>query len=83
MNPLKQEASREEKCPRRMVVTPEQLKSGWVEFVRDGIPNTIKHDFKNPVKRRDGTYEVDEPQLGHKGSATEPTPQKGENNDTN
>lgn len=48
-------------APRRMVITPEQFKEGWVEFVRDGIPNITRHEYAHPVKQSDGNYEVDGP----------------------
>lgn len=47
----------------RRIITPEQLKAGWVEFRRDEIPNTIQHQWANPVPRPDGNYEVDEPEV--------------------
>ena len=45
----------------RRVVTPQQLAEGYLTFVKDGIPNVIRHEYESPVKRSDGNYEVDEP----------------------
>ena len=49
------------KQKQRLIVTPEQLKKGWVEFRPEHIPNEIHHDYRNPISRADGNYEVDEP----------------------
>ncbi len=43
----------------RLILTPGQFKEGWNEFRPDEIPNLIKHQFRNPVKLRDGNWEVD------------------------
>jgi hypothetical protein len=55
---------------RRLIVTPEQLKEGWIEFRRDGVPNTIQHGYRNAVRRSDGNWEVDAPQDAGKGGST-------------
>ncbi len=45
------------------VVTPKQLEEGWIEFRRDGVPNTIHHDFVVIRKLPDGNYVVREPEV--------------------
>ena len=47
--------------PMKRVVTPEQLKEGYLVFQPDKIPNVTRHDFVGARKLPDGTYEVIEP----------------------
>ena len=46
---------------KRIVLTPEQEKEGWLEFRPDRIPNMVKVAYRNLVRRPDGNYEADAP----------------------
>ena len=45
----------------RRMVTPEQLKEGYFEFNPNNVPNMTRHEYRNPVKKSDGNWEVDAP----------------------
>ena len=40
------------------VVTPEQLNKGWFEFIPDGIPNMIRHEYFVIRKLPNGNFVV-------------------------
>lgn len=57
---------------RRRIVTPEQLKRGWLEYKPGYIPNVIHREYVNAVPTPDGNYMVDDPvKAGDKRGAGE------------
>lgn len=52
-----------DEVPEFLLVTPEQLKQGWVEYRRDEIPNVIHHAYVVLDKTPAGNYVVCAPRL--------------------